>query len=81
VHEGHDPAAVLHDVEVVVHVRDGRSIGLVVGGVADVVDQPLALDTTGARHGVTGSVVVQGRVTDVLDVDVLAAAIPAPAAA
>jgi len=56
---------------VVVHSGGGRSVGLVVDGVLDVVEQVIAIRRRSRRRGVAGSVVLQERVTDVLDVAAL----------
>ncbi len=61
-------------LNVVVHGSHGRSVGLVVGQILDIVEQEVTLSGEDARPGLLGSAVVQGRVTDVLDVDALVAA-------
>ena len=62
------PAAASDRVQVVVYSEAGRSVGLVVDRILDIVDQTLALENTGQRPGVLGSTVIQKRVTDLLDV-------------
>jgi two-component system chemotaxis sensor kinase CheA len=52
---------------VVVHVRDGLSIGLIVDGILDIVEEPLNVQTAMARTGVRGCAVLQGRVTEIID--------------
>jgi two-component system chemotaxis sensor kinase CheA len=47
----------------------GRPLGLVVEDVLDVVEAPGELRQLGARTGVVGTVVVQERVTEVLDLE------------
>jgi two-component system chemotaxis sensor kinase CheA len=60
------------DVQVLVH-RDGETLlGVVVGRIIDVVDRPLELEP-GSRPGVRGTVVLDGRVTEVLDLPALIA--------
>jgi two-component system, chemotaxis family, sensor kinase CheA len=60
------------DLQVLVH-RDGDTLlGVVVGRIIDVVDRPLELEP-GSRPGVRGTVVVDGRVTEVLDLPALIA--------
>jgi two-component system chemotaxis sensor kinase CheA len=58
-------------LDVVVRTVDGRSVGLVVGRIVDIVEQDVQLGAAGHRAGVLGSTVIQERVTDVLDVGVL----------
>jgi two-component system chemotaxis sensor kinase CheA len=60
------------DLQVLVH-RDGEALlGVVVGRIIDVVDRPLELEP-GSRPGVRGTVVVDGRMTEVLDLPALIA--------
>ena len=54
-----------------VHSVDGRSIGLVMQRVVDIVDTALEVDPAGARPGVLGSAVLAGRVTELLDIDAI----------
>jgi two-component system chemotaxis sensor kinase CheA len=56
---------------VVVYADGGRSVGLVVDQVLDIVEQAVTIRRRSRRRGVTGSIVVQERVTDVLDVRAL----------
>jgi two-component system chemotaxis sensor kinase CheA len=58
-----DPAGVM---QVVVYARGGRSVGLVVDRILDVV--AAAVPRGDGRHGILGSAVIQNRVTDLLDV-------------
>jgi two-component system, chemotaxis family, sensor kinase CheA len=61
-------------LNVVVHGGQDRSVGLMVGRILDIVDQDVVLSGGDGRPGLLGSAVIQGRVTDVLDVDTLLAA-------
>jgi two-component system chemotaxis sensor kinase CheA len=54
-------------LSVVVLGKDGRSMGLVVDDVLDVVEISGELRRFGCRQGVVGTLVVQDRVTEVLD--------------
>jgi two-component system chemotaxis sensor kinase CheA len=56
-------------LSVVVLGVGGRPLGLVVEDVLDVVEAPGELRQLGARTGVVGTVVVQERVTEVLDLE------------
>ena len=52
---------------VVVHRLAGRDVGLVVDGILDIVEVPLAVEEQADHRGVVGSAVIQDRVTDVVD--------------
>jgi len=63
-------------IVVVCRHRD-RNIGLVVERISDVVDEVCSLDEVTRAEDILGSVVVQGQVTDLLDVDtVISDAVP-----
>jgi two-component system, chemotaxis family, sensor kinase CheA len=53
---------------VIVYSEKGRSIGLVVEQILDVVEEVITVRSQASRDGVLGSAVVQNRVTDLLDV-------------
>ena len=55
-------------LQVVVFADNGRRVGLVVGRILDIVHDQIAVKSTGARPGVHGTAVIQGRVTELLDV-------------
>jgi two-component system, chemotaxis family, sensor kinase CheA len=61
-------------LSVVVLGRPGRTLGLVVDDVLDVVETTTELRRVGIRAGVVGTLVLQGRVTEVLDLQWLIAA-------
>jgi two-component system, chemotaxis family, sensor kinase CheA len=54
-------------VTVLVFTEGKRSIGLLVQRIVDVVEETYAVERCTSRAGVLGTVVVQGRVTDLLD--------------
>jgi two-component system chemotaxis sensor kinase CheA len=54
---------------VVVHSRGGESLGLVVDRIADIVQDHVLVDPSVRRQGVLGSAVLQGSVTEILDVN------------
>jgi two-component system chemotaxis sensor kinase CheA len=56
---------------VIVHARNGRSVGLVVGRIIDILEETYVLDRKLRRHGIQGSAVVAGRVTEFIDVEEL----------
>ncbi len=55
-------------LQVVVYAEDGRSVGLVVERILDIVEEDVVLEHMAERAGILGSAVVQQRVTDLLDV-------------
>jgi two-component system chemotaxis sensor kinase CheA len=69
-HYDRDEAAVKSDkVNVVVYTKDGRSVGLVVDQILDVVEESLAAKSEAKREGLIGSAVIQKKVTDLIDVE------------
>lgn len=65
---GHTEDHTLDNLQVVVYSENGRSVGLVVDRILDIVETTLTMQQTGRRPGVLGSSVIQNRVTDVLDI-------------
>jgi two-component system chemotaxis sensor kinase CheA len=61
-------------LHVVVYSDQGRSVGLVVDRIFDIVEESFVMERQAGRKGVLGSAVIQKRVTDVLDVPGLIAA-------
>jgi len=61
---------------IVVYAGNGRSVGLVVDRILDIVDESFALDEQTARPGVVGSAVIQQRITDVVDVSGVLTSLP-----
>ena len=55
-------------LQVVVYSEQGRSVGLVVDRILDIVEEAISRKQLAARDGVLGSAVIQGRVTEFLDV-------------
>jgi two-component system chemotaxis sensor kinase CheA len=55
-------------MQVVVYSEQGRSIGLLVGRINDIVQQTLTVERHAGRDGILGSAVIQNKVTDLLDV-------------
>ena len=55
-------------MEVVVYSENGRSVGLVVGKIEDIVSEAITEKRHSYGNGILGSVVIQDRVTDILDV-------------
>ena len=55
-------------MQVVVYSEQGRSVGLVVGRINDIVDETITVKRHACGNGIFGSVVIQDKVTDLLDV-------------
>jgi len=55
-------------LQVVVYSEKGRSVGLVVDRILDIVEENVVIQNPSHREGVRGSMVIQNRVTDLLDV-------------
>ena len=59
-------------LDVVVHDHGGRHVGLVVDEIVDIVDEQVTVEQVArATPGVVGSIIVQGAVTDLVDVSTL----------
>jgi len=61
-------------LHVVVYMQNGRSVGLVVDRILDIVEEAFVIQPHSGRKGISGSAVIQKRVTDILDVPGLIAA-------
>ncbi|MBZ5687775.1 MAG: chemotaxis protein CheW [Acidobacteriia bacterium] len=61
-------------LQVVVYTQNGRSVGLVVDRILDIVEESFTQQPQSGREGVLGTAVIQRRVTEVLDVPGLIAA-------
>jgi chemotaxis protein histidine kinase CheA len=55
-------------LQVVVYAEHGRSVGLVVERILDIVEEDVVVEHMADRAGILGSAVVQQKVTDLLDV-------------
>ena len=55
-------------MQVVVYSEEGRSVGLVVDRILDIVEESVVSQHPSKRDGLLGSAVIQQRVTDLLDV-------------
>ncbi|HEY6650744.1 MAG TPA: chemotaxis protein CheA [Actinomycetota bacterium] len=58
------------ELQVMVHRRGDDLVGLVVGRIIDIVEQPLELQAA-SRPGVSGTMFVQGRITEIIDLPAL----------
>ncbi len=64
-------------MEVVVYQHEGRSVGLIVGAIVDIVEAELSVRSNSTSSGLLGAAVIDGRVTDLLDAPgVIASVIP-----
>lgn len=68
------PANAQESLQVVVYSARGRSVGLVVDHILDIVEEPFEMQRQTSRKGIIGSAVIQKRTTDILDVPGLVAA-------
>jgi two-component system chemotaxis sensor kinase CheA len=57
-------------IQVVVYTKNGRSMGLVVDQVYDVVEEMVILQEGIRREGIIGSAVIQENVTEILDKEI-----------
>ena len=63
-------AGVAPDVlPVVVHSHNGRHVGLVVGKILDTVEESIKLQRSASRAGIKGCIVINSKVTEILDVE------------
>ena len=69
-----DPDTDHESLHVVVYSHNGRSTGLVVDHILDIVEESFVIQPESGRKYVLGSTVIQKRVTDILDVAKLVAA-------
>jgi two-component system chemotaxis sensor kinase CheA len=53
---------------ILVFADDGRSMGLVVDEIIDIVEERLNIEVSGTSHGILGSAVIKGQATEVIDV-------------
>jgi two-component system chemotaxis sensor kinase CheA len=53
---------------ILVFADDGRSMGLVVDEIIDIVEERLNIEVAGSREGILGSAVIKGQATEVIDV-------------
>ena len=54
--------------QVIVLQHGSRSVGLVVGEIRDIVEESFELQPGTASNGIVGSAIIQGRITDLIDV-------------
>src|SRR6266436_4201683 len=53
---------------ILVFADDGRSMGLVVAEIIDIVEEKLDIEVAGGEEGILGSAVIRGQATEVIDV-------------
>jgi len=56
-------------MQVIVYSGQGRCVGVVVGTIIDIVDEAISIKTGSGAFGTLGSAVIQGKITDLLDVE------------
>jgi two-component system chemotaxis sensor kinase CheA len=62
-----EPGVENEKIQVVVYTDQGRSVGLVVDRILDIAHEAVKIQKRSGRHGTLGYMVVQGRVTELLD--------------
>jgi two-component system chemotaxis sensor kinase CheA len=55
-------------ISVIVYSEGSRSVGFVVASILDVVEESISIQRCTSQRGVLGAIVVQGKVTDLLDI-------------
>ncbi len=68
--QGDDPST----VHVIVYAEGNRRIGFMVGRILDVVEEAVHVESCGSSRGMLGAAVLQGRITELLDVRSVVAA-------
>ena len=68
-HHGNRAEDKVDNLQVVVYSHHGRSVGLVVDRIIDVIEEVINVEDKTATTGVTGALIVQGKVTDMLDAE------------
>jgi two-component system chemotaxis sensor kinase CheA len=68
-HESVDLFEGREKIQVVVNTAANRPVGLVVSRILDIVQEALTIQARGTREGVLGTAVIQGRVTELVDVE------------
>ncbi|MCZ6752794.1 MAG: chemotaxis protein CheA [Acidobacteria bacterium] len=63
-----EEAEAMDPLQVVVFAEQGRSVGLVVNRILDIVEEAITVEHQSKYDGVLGAAVIQGHVTDLLDV-------------
>ena len=54
-------------LQVIVFSDSGRSMGLLVDEIVDIVDEAMQLELSGRRPGIVGSAIIAGKATDIID--------------
>jgi two-component system, chemotaxis family, sensor kinase CheA len=66
-------AEVAPTIQLVVYASNGRQVGLVVDCIVDIVEETIKIERRERRGDLLGSAVLQGRVTDLVDLESLIA--------
>ena len=69
------PVGEKEKIQVVVYSHEGHSIGLVVNRILDIAEEKLEIQNEATRAGVLGSLVMQEKVTELLDVKAVVQAV------
>jgi two-component system, chemotaxis family, sensor kinase CheA len=79
-HAARSVAAGTASVQTLVYAKGDRRVGVVVDRILDTIEQQLTDLRPAGRKGVAGSLVIEGRVTEILDLDAMCAGFTAPVA-
>lgn len=69
------PEASNNEANVIVFGRPGAYMGLVVADILDIVEGPVTLQHAGTRPGVAGTLILQSRIAEILDLDYVLSAV------
>ena len=56
-------------LQVVVYTKNGRSVGLLVDDILDIVHENITMQRESDRPGLLGAAVIEGKVTDLVDAE------------
>jgi two-component system chemotaxis sensor kinase CheA len=56
-------------VQTIIYTRENRSVALVVDQILDIVEETITVKRSLTRKGILGTVVVQDKVTDMIDME------------
>jgi len=73
-----EPVGSNGSMEVVIYSHQGRTVGVIVDCIVDIIEQQGAIDSLALRSGVVGSFVTENNITELLDLpSIVSSALPA----
>jgi len=73
-----EPTDAKGSMEVVIYSHQGRTVGVIVDCIVDIIEQQGTIDSLALRSGVVGSFVTENNITELLDLpSIVASALPA----